>query len=203
MLPDLEIQRLMDVMPATGRMLTKIVKQRDPSQVMDVPFPWPWMPHRPIAINFDLWEQLSQPERDLLILRATSWTTGVQWFRPRLEQGIALVGLVGAGVQLVQADPVGTVAAAGLSAIALRQIWQNNRSTARELEADEAAVRVAQRRGYGETEAARYLLQAIARVANLEKRTSLSFVELLRSQNLQAIAGLTTETVPETIRRDR
>jgi hypothetical protein len=200
--PDLEIRRLLDVMPASGRMTTKLISKPEQPVVIDSPFPMPWMRERPVSINFDLWSRLSRSERDLLMLRSVSWLTGVKWFRPNLYQGIALAGVVGTVVELVQADPVGMIVAGGLSAIAGTQIWRNNRSTEKELEADEAAIRIAQRRGYSETDAARHLLSAIEAVADLEGRSNLNFIELLRSQNLRSIAGLSSVGVPERLRRD-
>ncbi|MDX2232372.1 MAG: DUF3318 domain-containing protein [Leptolyngbyaceae cyanobacterium bins.349] len=199
---DQEIRRLMDVLPASGRMLTKLVSKPDQRVVIDCPFPKPWMTERPIWINFELLDHLALPERDLLVLRTVSWVMGVKWFRPDLYQGVVAVGVLGVVIEAVQADPMGIVAAGTLSAIAGTQIWRNNRSTQRELDADEAAIQVALRRGYSEPEAARHLLSAIAAVADLEKRRGLNFVELLRCQNLKAIAGLSSVTVPETIRQE-
>ncbi|MGA7932719.1 MAG: DUF3318 domain-containing protein [Kovacikia sp.] len=200
--PDLEIRRLLDIMPASGRMTTKLVSKPEQSVVIDSPFPTPWIRERPVWINFDLWSRLPRSERDLLMLRSVSWLTGVKWFRPNLYQGIVLAGVIGAVVELVQADPVGIIVASGLSAIAGTQIWRNNRNPEKELEADEAALRVAQRRGYSETDAARHLLSSIQSVADIEGRPHLNFTELLRSQNLRAIAGLSPVGVPERLRRD-
>ena len=70
--PEPEIRRLLDVMPASGRMLTKIVSRPQQSQVIDTPFPLPWSQERPIFINFDLWRRLSKPQRDLVILSKIS-----------------------------------------------------------------------------------------------------------------------------------
>ncbi|MCF3424469.1 DUF3318 domain-containing protein, partial [Escherichia coli] len=70
------------------------------------------------------------------------------------------------------------------------------------LNADEAAIRVAQRRGYTETEAAEQLLSAIETVAQLEGRPSLNFTELIRSQNLRALAGLSPVGVPNALKKD-
>ncbi len=197
---DFEIRRLLEVMPASGRMMTKLISKPEQPAVIDSPFPMPWMRERPIWINFDLWGRLSKPQRDLLILRTVSWLMNVKWFRPSLYQGLVLAGVVGTVVELVQADAVGVIVAGGLSAIASTQIWRSNRSTERELEADEAALKVAQRRGYSETEAARHLLTAIEAVATIENRPSLNFTELLRCQNLKAIAGLSSVGVPDRLR---
>ena len=198
--PDFEMRRLLDVMPASGRMATKLVSKPEQRVVVDSTFPMPWMSDRPIWINFDLWNRLSRPQRDLLILRTVSWLTGVKWFRPSLYQGIVLAGVVGGIVELVQGDPVGMIAAGGLTAIAGAQIWRANRNTQTELDADEAALRVAQRRGYEEPEAARHLLSAIEAVAEIEGR-SLNFIELLRSQNLRSIAGVSPVGVPDRARQ--
>ena len=196
-----EISRLLDVMPASGRMLTKIVSKPQQSKVIDTPFPMPWnRDSRPIYINFDLWRRLSKPQRDLLILRAASILTGIKWFKPDVYQGIALAGLAGVAVELIQGDAVGMIVAGGLTAIAANQVWRSNRSVQRELEADEAAIKVALRRGYTEVEAAQSLLSAIEAVAELEGRPSLNFTELIRCQNLRAIAKVSSVSVPETVK---
>jgi hypothetical protein len=198
--PTTEIRRLLDIMPASGRMRTKIVSKPEQAKVIDSPFPLPWNQERPIYINFDLWRRLSKPQRDLLLLRNVSWLTGVKWFKPDIYQGVVVAGLLGAMVELVQADAVGVVVAGGLTAIATTQIWRGSRSSQSELNADEAAIRVAQRRGYNETEAAQHLLSAIEAVAQIEGRPSLNFTELIRCQNLRAIAGLSPVSVPEKIK---
>ncbi|MGH2414644.1 MAG: DUF3318 domain-containing protein, partial [Microcystaceae cyanobacterium] len=91
-----EISRLLDVMPASGRMLTKIVSKPQQSKVIDIFFPMPWnRDSRPIYINFELWRRLSKPQRDLLILRAVSSLTGIKWFKPDIYQGVALAALLG------------------------------------------------------------------------------------------------------------
>ncbi len=198
---DFEMRRLLDVMPASGRMATKLISKPEQRVVVDSTFPNPWGRDRPIWINFDLWDRLSRPQRDLLILRTVCWLTGVKWFRPSLYQGVVLAGVVGGIVELVQGDPVGMIAAGGLTAIAGAQIWRANRSTQTELDADEAALRVAQRRGYEESDAARHLLSAIEAVAEIEGR-SLNFTELLRSQNLRSIAGVSPVGVPARARQN-
>ncbi len=200
--PAAEIQRLLDVMPASGRMITKILSKPQQAVIIDSPFPMPWVRERPIFIKFDLWRQLHKPQRDLLLLRTVSWLTGIRWFKPDLYQGVVLSGLLGAVVELAQGDAVGVTVAAGLSAFAGVQILRANRSSQTELEADEAAIRVALRRGYSESEAAGHLLAAIESVARIEGRTSLNFTELIRSQNLRAIAGISPVGVPNSMKRE-
>lgn len=196
-----EISRLLDMMPASGRMLTKIVSKPQQSKVIDTPFPMPWnRDSRPIYINFDLWRRLSKSQRDLLILRATSILTGIKWFKPDLDRGIVLAGAIALTVEAMQGDAIGIIVAGGLGAIAAQRIWRNNRSVQRELDADEAAIKVSLRRGYTEEEAAQNLLSAIATVAEIEGRSSLNFSELIRTQNLKAIAKVSPVSVPETVR---
>jgi Protein of unknown function (DUF3318) len=196
-----EVSRLLDVMPASGRMLTKIVSKPQQSKVIDMSFPMPWnRDSRPININFDLWRRLSRPQRDLLILRTVSILTSIKWFKPDIYQGIALAGLVGTIVEAIQVDAVGIIVAGGLTAIAANQVWRSNRSVQRELDADEAAIKVALRRGYTEVEAAQNLLSAIEAVAEIEGRPSLNFTELIRTQNLRAIAKISGVGVPETVK---
>ena len=200
---DSEISRLLDLMPATGRMLTKIVSRPQQSKVVDTPFPMPWERGlRPIFINFDLWKQLSRPERDLTLLRGVSVLTGVRWFKPDIYQGITLAGLVGLTAEIVQGDAVGIVVAGALTAIAGNRVWRTNRTLEREITADEEAIKVAIRRGYTQTEASRQLLNAIETIAKIEGRQSLSFTELIRSQNLKTMGNLSPVGVPDMVRQE-
>ena len=200
--PDAEIRHLLDLMPASGRMMARLGADPRQSAVIESPFPLPWKPTRPISINFQLWAHLSRQQRDLLLLRTVSWVCNVQWFKPNLNQGMVVAGILGAGVELAQQDAVGIVLAGGLAAIGLRRVWQSNRRSEVELEADETAIRVAGRRGYTETEAARALAEAIEVAARLEGRSGLSFMELVRCQNLKAIAQLSPVGVPESLRQE-
>lgn len=200
--PDSEILHLIDLMPASGRMLSKLASKPEQATVIDAELPKPWSQSRPIFINFDLWAKLSRPQRDLLLLRTVAWVNSVQWLKFDIYQGAALAGVLGTLVELSQGDLVGAMVAGGLTGLAGLQIVRSQRSSRRELEADEAAIRVAQRRGYTEVAAARALLEAIEAAALVERR-SLNFTELLRCQNLRAIAGTSTVGVPERIREER
>ncbi|AVH70901.1 DUF3318 domain-containing protein [Nostoc sp. 'Lobaria pulmonaria (5183) cyanobiont'] len=195
--PNVEIRRLLDVMPASGRMTTKIVSKPEQAKVIDASFPQPWNQARPIYINFDLWRRLPKPQRDLLLLQMVSWLTGVKWFKPDIYQGVVLAGLLGGFLEAAQSDVVGVAVAGGLSAIAAWRIWRTNKSQESELNADAAAIKIAQRRGYSEAEAAQHLLSVIEAVAKIEGRSSFNFTELIRCQNLRAIAGLSPVGVPE------
>lgn len=200
---DTEISHLLELMPASGRMMTRIVSKPQSAQVIEADFPLPWTRGtRPISINFDLWRQLSRPQRDVTLLRAVSVLTGVRWFKPDLYQAIIAAGAIGLTVELVQADAVGIVVAGGLTALAVRGLWRDKRAIQRELEADETAIKVAARRGYTETEAARHLLGAIEAVARIENRSNLTFAELIRSQNLKKLANLSFVGVPDEIREE-
>ena len=200
--PEPEIRRLIDLMPASGRMLTKIVSKPQQNRVIESPFPPLWSQERSIYINFDLWRRLPKPQRDLLLLRSVCWLISIKWFKPDLYQGVVLAGLLGSIVELAQGDAVGVVVATGLSAIAGTQIWRSTRSSQAELDADQNAIKVAIRRGYTETEAAQHLLAAIDSVAQIEGRSGLNFTELIRSQNLKAIAGLSSVGVPDTVKQE-
>jgi hypothetical protein len=201
---DTEINHLRELMPASGRMMTKIVSKPQSARVIETTFPLPWRRGiRPIEINFDLWRELTRPQRDLLLLRAVSFLTGVKWFKPDLYQGIVAAGAIGLTIELLQADAVGIVVAGGLTILAADRLWRKQRDTRRELEADETAIKVAARRGYTETEAARHLLSAIEVVARIEGRSSLAFTELVRSQNLKKLANLSFVGVPDDVREER
>jgi hypothetical protein len=198
-----EINRLIDLMPASGRMMTKIISKPQQSQVINAVFPLPWQRgNLAISINFDLWRRLSRPQRDLLLLRTVSSITNVKWFKPDIYQGVTLIGLIGLTMEITQVDVVGMIIAGGLTAIAANQIWRSNNSTQKEIEADEAALKVALRRGYTEVEAATHLLSAIETVSQIESRNGLNFVELIRSQNLRTIANLSSVGVPESVMKE-
>lgn len=199
---DAEISRLLDLMPASGRMSTKLIAKPQQAKVIEAPFPVPWrLKSRTIYINFDLWRHLSRGERDLILLRTVCNLIRIKWLRPNLYQGMALAGAMGLAIELMQADALGAIVAGGLTAIAARQLWIQNRSLERELDADEAAIKVATRRGYSEVEAARYLLSGMEAIAHLERRSGLDFTELIRAQNLKAKANLSPMGVPADIRQ--
>lgn len=200
--PAPEIRRLLDLMPASGRMLTKIVSQPTLPKVIDTPFPLLWKRDRPILINFDYWRELSPPQRDLLLLRTVCWQIEIRWFKLDIYRGLGLAGVIATSVEVFQGDPVGIVAAGSLTAVALNQVWRKTKSSEWELAADEAAIAVAQRRGYSESEAARHLLSAIKAAAEIEGKPGLSFTELVRAQNLRAIGGASPVGVPDSIRQE-
>ncbi|APB33327.1 hypothetical protein GlitD10_1009 [Gloeomargarita lithophora Alchichica-D10] len=192
---DTEIGRLLDLLPASSRMKLRVISQPQQVEILTVPFPWPWRTEWPVPINFELWQNLTEPQRDLLFLRTDRWLRGIAWFRPGWSQGLILAGSVAVAFQGVQADGVGVLVGAGLAGVALRQLLRNYRSPAYELQADESAVTIAQRREYTEVAAAGALLSALEQQAQLERR-GLTFNELVRSQNLRVLAGLSTVAVP-------
>ncbi|MFZ9737094.1 MAG: DUF3318 domain-containing protein [Prochlorotrichaceae cyanobacterium] len=195
--PETEIFRLCELMPASGRMYIKIQNKPEQRQVLEMSFPRPWQRQKVIQINFDLWQRLDKGQRDLILLRSVSWLLGVKWFKPDIYQGATAVGLVASLGEFFEGDLVGLVAAGGLTVVAALQVWRINRSPQRELEADEAGIRIATRRGYTEMEAAKNLYTGIERLAQLEGRGQLDFAQLMRCQNLKTIAGLSRIGVPD------
>jgi hypothetical protein len=195
--PNVEIRRLIDIMPASGRMAAKIISKPEQTKVIDVAFPLPWNQDRPIYINFDLWRRFPKPQRDMLMLHTVSWLTNVKWFKPDIYQGVVVAGLLGGIVESTQQDAVGIVAALGLSGMGIMRIWRMNNSQESEINADNAAVQVAQRRGYSEVEAAEHLLAAIEALPKIEGRSGFDFNELVRCQNLKAIAGFSPVGIPK------
>lgn len=200
--PEPEIRRLIELMPASGRMMTKIVSKPQQTTVIETTLPLPWSGERPIYINFDLWRRIPKPQRDLLLLRTVCWLIGIKWFKPDIYQAVVLAGVVGGLLQLTQGDAAGVMVATTLSGLAGTQIWRSTSSNQAELDADTNAIKVATRRGYTEAEAAQNLLSGIEAVAEIEGRLSLNFRELIRCQNLKAIAGLSPVGVPDTVRQE-
>lgn len=107
-----------------------------------------------------------------------------------------MAGLLGTVLQVIQADPVGALVAGGLTTFAGLQVWQNTRGIPVEVAADRQALKLAQRRGYSEQEAAKALLSGISRLAELERRPVLDVTELIRCQNLRQLAGESEVKVP-------
>ena len=197
-----EVRHLIDLMPASGRMYTKIIPKPKQSRLIDAPFPLPWQRGaRPIYINFDLWTELSRAERDLALLRSVCWLTEIKWFKPDLYQGVVTVGVIGTGVEMLQGDAIGVIVGASLAVLAGSQIWRRTRSIQTEVDADEIAIRVAQRRGYEMIDAAQALLDSIEKIAEIEGRANFNFTELVRIQNLRKLAGRSEVSVPEEVRK--
>lgn len=190
-------------MPASGRMVAEIVSQPSQRSVIVAPLPRPWQSRYPVNLNLQLWAQLPEPQRDLAFLRQVCWLTAVRLLKPDLYQGLTVLGVVGGLVELVQLDAVGALTAGGLGALAGVQAWRSSRGPKAELRADEAAVQVALRRGYSEADAARHLQASIESIAYVEGRSGLNFVELIRSQNLRSLAGMSAVPVPDELRQQR
>jgi hypothetical protein len=183
-----EINRLLDLMPASGRMFCKIVSTQQP-KVIAAKLPRPGQETRPVLINFDLWQQLTQPQRDLLLLHTVSWLLLIRWVKPDLYQGLVAAGLAGTMLELFQGNTAAVVTLGGLTTLAAAQIWRKNRSIDLETAADEKAIQIAQRRGYSAAVAAQSLIEAIEAVAKIEGRPNLSLNETLRCQNIRRFAS--------------
>ena len=184
-----EITRLKDLMPASGRMNVRLLLDPRQPTLIKALFPRPWKQSHPITLNPTLWQDLTLPQRDLIFLQAVCWLTSVQLVKPELYQGAAVAGAIATLVELVQGDVVGLLAAGGLTAIATTQIWRTSTGTQALIAADRAALNVAKRRGYTEAEAAHHLLKALEAIATLEGQGGLSYVDLLRVQNLRPLAS--------------
>jgi hypothetical protein len=197
-----EIEYLRDLMPVSGRMLVKLIAKADRPMTIEAPFPYPWQRSRKVYLNIHYWRQLSRAERDLLLLRTVIWVTGIRWFKWDLYRGAAIAGTIATIAETMQGDPLGIVAAGSLTAFAARQVWRRTQSSDQDISADEAAVSLAQRRGYGAETAALSLIQAIEHAAELEGRPSLEFTEIMRCQNLRAIARLSSEPIVTPPRMD-
>lgn len=197
--PDSEIRRLLDVMPASSRMFTKL--KSDPQQRVVIVYRQPQglSQMRSLIINLRLWLELSPPQRDLLLFSALSWQRNRQWLKPGWRQGLMLVGLLGTAVEWLQADAIGMVIGLGLSLAVGQQLWRDQQSVSAEIAADAEALQIAQRRGYIEPVAAEHLLQAITTVAQLENRSPLGLNELIRCQMLREVAGSGATPLPQSL----
>jgi hypothetical protein len=193
-----EIARLRDLLPASWRMTTSIKSKPEQSELISSSQIFPWQKGTQIDINFRLWRQLPEAQRDLLLLHEISWRQQTKWLQIGTYQGVAAMSLVGGIVEAVQGDVTGIAIAILLGTIGINQILRKNKSSQIQIQADGEAIAVAQKRGYGEAEAARALLDAIPAATKLMGRNTPEFTELIRCQNLRAIAGLSKTTIPET-----
>ncbi|MGI0479529.1 DUF3318 domain-containing protein [Geminocystis sp. CENA526] len=180
-----EINRLQDLMPASARICCRIISKPQQKEIITFTSSLPWQSkNRPIYINFELWKQLPLPSRDLLFLRTVAKLLGVKWLKFDIYQGVALSALGGLAFELINQDIVGIAISGALASLAINQIWQQNRSLEKEIEADEGGIKVAIRRGYSTTTATQSLISSIENTPKIESRRSLTVTELLRIQNL-------------------
>jgi len=193
-----EIARLRDLLPASWRMTTAIKSKPEQTELISSSQILPWQKGTQIDINFRLWRQLPEAHRDLLFLQEISWRQQTKWLQTGAYQGVAAMSLVGGIVEAIQGDVTGMAIAILLGTIGINQILRKHKSSQIQIQADGEALEVAQKRGYGEAEAARALLEAIPAAAKLIGRTKPEFTELIRCQNLRAIAGLSKIAIPET-----
>ena len=194
-----EISRLRDLLPASWRMTTSIKSKSDQPEAISSSQILPWTKGVQIGINFRLWRQLAEAERDLLVLHNISWRLQTKWLQTGAYQGVAAMSLVGGIVEAVQGDVTGIAIAILLGTIGINQIVRGNKSSQVQVQADNEAIEIAQKRGYGEAEAARALLEAIPAAARLMGRNTPEFTELIRCQNLRAIAGLSKTPIPDSV----
>ena len=192
-----EIARLRDLLPASWRMTTSIKSKPEQPELIASSQIFPWAKGTQIEINFRLWRQLIEAERDLLVLREISWRQQTKWLQVGIYQGVGAMAIVGGVVETVQGDVTGIAIAILLGTIGINQILRGNKSSQIQVLADNEAIAVAQKRGYREDEAAKALLEAIPAAAKLSGRDKPEFTELIRCQNLKAISGLSKTTIPD------
>lgn len=197
-----EIARLRDLLPASWRMTTSIKSKPEQPELIASSQILPWAKGSQIDINFRLWRQLVEAERDLLLLREISWRQQTKWLQVGIYQGVGAMAVVGGIVETVQGDVTGIAIAILLGTIGINQILRGHKSSQVQVDADNEAIAVAQKRGYGEAEAAKALLEAIPAAAKLSGRDKPEFTELIRCQNLKAIAGLSKTTIPDNVIND-
>ncbi|PZV11844.1 MAG: hypothetical protein DCF20_18825 [Pseudanabaena sp.] len=193
-----EIARLRDLLPASWRMSTSIKSKPEQIEPVSSLQILPWQKGTQVNINFRLWRQLPEAQRDMLLLHEISWRQLTKWLQTGPYQGIAAAAFVGGVVEAVQGDVTGIAIAILLGTIGINQILRKAKSSQIQIQADNEALDIAKKRGYGEAEAARALLEAIHAAAKLIGRDTPEFTELIRCQNLRAIAGLSKTSVPET-----
>ena len=194
-----EIARLRDLLPASWRMTTSIKSKAELSKpIASLPI-LPWQKGTQVNIDFRLWRQLPEAQRDMLLLYEISWRQQTKWLQTGIYQGVAAIALIGGIIETVQGDVTGIAISLLLGTIGINQILRTHKSSQVQVQADNEAIEIAQKRNYSQVEAARALLEAIPAIARLMGRSTPEFTELIRCQNLRAIAGLSKTTIPDTI----
>ena len=194
-----EIARLRDLLPASWRMTTSIKSKAELSKpIASLPI-LPWQKGTQVNIDFRLWRQLPEAQRDMLLLYEVSWRQQTKWLQTGVYQGVAAIALIGGIIETVQGDVTGIAIALLLGTIGINQILRTHKSSQVQVQADNEAIEIAQKRNYSQVEAARALLEAIPAIARLMGRSTPEFTELIRCQNLRAIAGLSKTTIPDTM----
>ena len=194
-----EIARLRDLLPASWRMTTSIKSKAELSKpIASLPI-LPWQKGTQVNVDFRLWRQLPEAQRDMLLLYEVSWRQQTKWLQTGVYQGVAAIALIGGIIETVQGDVTGIAIALLLGTIGINQILRTHKSSQVQVQADNEAIEIAQKRNYSQVEAARALLEAIPAIARLMGRSTPEFTELIRCQNLRAIAGLSKTTISDTI----
>ena len=194
-----EIARLRDLLPASWRMTTSIKSKAELSKpIASLPI-LPWQKGTQVNVDFRLWRQLPEAQRDMLLLYEISWRQQTKWLQTGVYQGVAAIALIGGIIETVQGDVTGIAIALLLGTIGINQILRTHKSSQVQVQADNEAIEIAQKRNYSQVEAARALLEAIPAIARLMGRSTPEFTELIRCQNLRAIAGLSKTTIPDTM----
>jgi hypothetical protein len=135
-----------------------------------------------------------------LFLREVGWLGNRNWLQPGFYQSLALMGGITTVAELSLQHPFSALLAGGITALSVRQIWQNLNRESAHFDADEFALRRAQFRGYTRQEAAQHLADAIEQVLKLDPTVrdsgEASILTALRLQRLRTIARNLASTPP-------
>ena len=102
-----EIARLRDLLPASWRMTTSIKSKAELSKpIASLPI-LPWQKGTQVNVDFRLWRQLPEAQRDMLFLYEVSWRQQTKWLQTGVYQGVAEIALIGGIIETVQGDVTG------------------------------------------------------------------------------------------------
>jgi Protein of unknown function (DUF3318) len=205
--PTEEIIRLEDLLPASWRMQTKVIGGLERVPLISSTAPLPWNNRTKISLNLRLWSQLSRSQRDLVFLQEVAGRLLTRWVSPGIYQGLTLLALFGTVWQFTQSDLAGGSVGLLLILLSVERVKREQTGLPARLRADQESIRIAQKRGYGEKEAARSLLTGLEARELISESTakgksgsnsqnSSEFEHLIRCQNLRAIAGLSEVGIP-------
>ncbi|MDX1977880.1 MAG: DUF3318 domain-containing protein [Pseudanabaenaceae cyanobacterium bins.68] len=192
--PNQEIMELEDLLPASWRMQTKVFSGYERLPLISSNLPKPWNRRLKVNLNFRQWQELSRSERDLLFLQEVAGRLTPRWLTLGLDQALTLLALVATAWQFSQSDLGGAGLGILLTLLAGDRLRRQQTGLPARIKADQETLQIAQRRGYSSTQAAKALLQGLAK---LHERQEPGLDYLIRCEHLRAIATRTEIGVPD------
>jgi len=191
-----EIDRLLDLLPASMRESVKILPASErQTVVIKGRRQMPWERQMRLFIKPYEWRQFTPLQRAGLFLHKVGYYSRAASRQIDFYLAIAALGGLSLIFEVVQQDPVGATVSGGLSGLALWQLRRDQTNDRRLLAADAYAVDRLVLRGVPRLQAVEALGQALHLEARLEGRSGNDLLDMLRYQNLKRLAQRPAEDI--------